>query len=58
MAISRALTRQVPVGVRARGEAYFTAGAVVHTEVEPTRVDAIVRGTRPYRVWLARNDGS
>jgi superfamily II DNA or RNA helicase len=54
MAISRGLTRQVPVTVRARGEAYFTAGAVVHTEAEPTRVEAIVRGTRPYRVRLAR----
>ncbi len=55
MPLSRALARQVPVAVRARGDAYFTAGAVVHTEVEPTRLDAIVRGTRPYRVWLARN---
>src|SRR6476646_6662985 len=55
MSLSRALTRQVPVAVRGRGDAYFDAGAVVHTESDATRLDAIVRGTRPYRVWLARN---
>src|SRR5690242_1411610 len=55
MPLSRALTRQVPMAVRARGDAYFNDGAVVHTEADATRVEAIVRGTRPYRVWLARS---
>jgi superfamily II DNA or RNA helicase len=50
-----ALTRQVAAAVRTRGDAYFAAGAVVHTEASPTRVEAIVRGTRPYRVWIARD---
>jgi superfamily II DNA or RNA helicase len=55
MPLSRALTRQVPMAVRARGDAYFNDGAVVHAEADATRVEAIVRGTRPYRVWLARS---
>jgi superfamily II DNA or RNA helicase len=54
MPLPRALMRHIPAAVRARGDAYFDAGAVVHTEAEPARVQAIVRGTRPYRVWIAR----
>jgi len=52
--LSRALARQVPPAVRAKGTAYFTGGAVVHAERTPARIDAIVRGTRPYRVALRR----
>jgi superfamily II DNA or RNA helicase len=55
MPLPRALARQVPTAVRGRGEAYFDAGAVVHLEGDQTRLDAIVRGTRPYRVWIARS---
>ena len=54
MPLSRALTRQVPPAVRARGEDYRALGHVVHLEAAPERVDAIVRGSRPYRVWIAR----
>jgi len=55
MPFSRAFVRQVPPAVRAKGAAYFEHGAVVHVEADSARVDAIVRGTRPYRVWIARD---
>ena len=55
MSLSRAFARQVPPAVRAKGAAYFENGAVVHVEADASRVDAIVRGTRPYRVWIARD---
>ena len=53
--LTRALARQVPPAVRAKGAAYYERGAVVHADAESTRVDAIVRGSRPYRVWVARD---
>ena len=52
--LTRALARQVPPAVRFKGSAYYERGAVVHADAESTRVDAIVRGSRPYRVWVAR----
>src|SRR6266545_146237 len=54
MSLSRAVARQVPPAIRAKGAAYYENGAVVHAEADANRVDAIVRGTRPYRVWVAR----
>ena len=54
MSLSRALARQVPPAVRSKGSVYFANGAVVHADRAPGRVDAIVRGTRPYRVALRR----
>ena len=47
--------RQVSPAVRARGEVYRASGRVIHTEAAPERLDAIVRGSRPYRVWIARD---
>ena len=41
--LTRALARQVPPAVRAKGAAYYERGAVVHADAESTRVDAIVR---------------
>jgi len=55
MSLSRAVARQVPPAIRAKGAAYYENGAVVHAEADANRVDAIVRGTRPYRVWVARD---
>src|SRR5215204_529639 len=55
MPLSRALARQVPPAVRAKRAAYFDNGAVVHVDADPARIDALVRGTRPYRVWIARD---
>ena len=55
MSLSRAVARQVPPGIRAKGSEYFSRGAVVHAEGDATKVDAIVRGTRPYRVKLRRD---
>ena len=40
--------------MRAKGLDYYTRGAVVHADGSATGVDAIVRGTRPYRVRLRR----
>jgi superfamily II DNA or RNA helicase len=57
MSLSRALARQVPPGIRARGKAYYEARAIVHADGGPSRVEAIVRGTRPYRVKLRRDRG-
>src|SRR5687767_1577029 len=54
MSLSRALARQVPPGVRAKGSEYFSRGAVVHADGDATQVNAIIRGTRPYRVKLRR----
>ena len=55
MSFSRAVARQVPPAVRAKGLDYFLRGAVVHADATtPSLVDAIVRGTRPYRVKLWR----
>ena len=54
MSLSRAVARQVPPVVRAKGTAYFQRGAVVHADGNAAGVDAIVRGTRPYRVKLRR----
>jgi hypothetical protein len=54
MSLSRAVARQVPPAVRAKGAEYFSRGAVVHADGSPTGVEAIVRGTRPYRVRLRR----
>jgi superfamily II DNA or RNA helicase len=56
MSVSRALARQVPPAVRAKGLEYFSRGAVIHADAtSPSLVDAIVRGTRPYRVKLWRD---
>ena len=55
MSLARAVARQVPPAVRAKGTDYFLRGAVVHAEGSPVSVDAIVRGTRPYRVKLRRD---
>src|SRR5688572_8855912 len=54
MSLSRAVARQVPPAVRAKGLDYYVRGAVVHADGSATGVDAIVRGTRPYRVRLRR----
>lgn len=54
MPLPRALARQVPPAVRAKGTAYYEDGAVIHAEGSAARVDAIVRGSRPYRVTVAR----
>ena len=55
MSLSRAVARQVPPAVRAKGLDYFSRGAVVHTDTtKPRFIEAIVRGTRPYRVKLWR----
>jgi superfamily II DNA or RNA helicase len=56
MSLSSAVSRQVPPAVRAKGLEYFSRGAVVHADAStPQLVDAIVRGTRPYRVKLWRH---
>ncbi len=54
MPLSRALARQVPPAIRAKGAAYYDNGAVVHVDADASRAEALVRGTRPYRVWIAR----
>jgi superfamily II DNA or RNA helicase len=54
MSLSRALARQVPPSIRAKGAAYYESGAVVHADGSADRVDAIVRGTRPYRVAIRK----
>jgi superfamily II DNA or RNA helicase len=43
--------------VRERGRAYFQAGKVEITSWDPERVEAVVSGSQPYDVWLAREDG-
>ena len=55
MSLSRHVARQVPPAVRAKGLDYFARGAVVHADGTASAVDAIVRGTRPYRVKLRRS---
>ena len=42
----------MPAVTRAKGESYNASGAVVHVVGDAWKADALVRGTRPYRVKL------
>lgn len=48
---------QVPEHIRARGESYGAAGRVRITGAGATRIAAVVRGTREYRVSLRAETG-
>src|SRR5688572_24626933 len=50
--LTRSVARSVPAATRAKGEAYHARGAVVHVDGDAWKADALVRGTRPYRVKL------
>src|SRR5687768_7255552 len=52
--LTRSLARGVPAATRAKGESYHASGAVVHVDGDAWKADALVRGTRPYRVKLRR----
>jgi hypothetical protein len=52
MKLSQALANQVPSQSRARGHAYFTGGAVRSLTTEAGVVEATVRGSELYHVWL------
>jgi superfamily II DNA or RNA helicase len=54
--LTRSLARGVPAATRAKGEAYHARGAVVHVDGNAWTADALVRGTRPYRVKLRLAD--
>src|SRR5918993_5899576 len=54
--LTRSLARGVPGATRAKGEAYHARGAVVHVDGDAWKADALVRGTRPYRVKLRLDD--
>ena len=58
MSFLRVVARQVPPAVRAKGTDYYARGAVVHADATTASlVEALVRGTRPYRVkvWREKN---
>src|SRR3954471_18860396 len=52
MRLSQALVDQVPSQSRARGHAYFTGGAVRSLTSQDGIVEATVRGSELYHVWL------
>ncbi|HSS52131.1 MAG TPA: SWIM zinc finger family protein, partial [Thermoanaerobaculia bacterium] len=57
MTLATMLAHFVDWRVRERGRAYFQAGKVEITSSSPERVEAVVSGSQPYGVWLAREDG-
>jgi superfamily II DNA or RNA helicase len=52
MRLSQILAPQVPSQSRARGSAYFNSGAVRSIGAEAGVIQATVRGTEQYQVWL------
>jgi len=52
--LTRTLAREVPPATRAKGTDYYLDGAVVDISGGPSRVEATVRGTLPYRVTVER----
>jgi superfamily II DNA or RNA helicase len=52
MKLSQALADQVPSQSRARGHAYFLSGAVQSMVTENGVLEATVRGSQLYHVWL------
>src|SRR5262245_30629966 len=52
MTLSEALASQISHNARARGFAYFATGAVRSLTAESGVIEAAVRGTETYTVWL------
>lgn len=50
--LSQLLAPRIPSGSRSRGYSYFTAGAVRSLTVEHGVIQATVRGTGTYTVWI------
>ena len=50
--LSQHLAPQVSGGSRSRGYSYFTSGAVTSLTVEHGVIQATVRGTGTYTVWI------
>jgi superfamily II DNA or RNA helicase len=53
---TEALEPAIDEVVRARGEAYERQGRVHLSRVGPSGAEATVLGTRPYRVWIQKDD--